>query len=489
MKHNPVDNKFWTKIGVIGVLIALVFGAGIFASGVPWLRTADAPLHMDYAWQVYHGDLPDFYEGTRAPLGGKSSEVQFVSQHPPLYYAILAPFVGPLLDSGRWQLATAVGRAITIFLSAICAIALAWAGWEIGGKNKHLFAIALPAIATSTTVFIKVAALTYNDILPILATVICFTLLYKIITTGPSTKMTIFLAIASLLGMASRASFISAFLLVLLGIPVSFFIHSTKTIYLKTIDGILHSMFVLVTVLCGIGWFYYINYSLTGNFTRSAPQSWAADLMGRQYKSLSTVLFSKELWLTPIIELYGKEWPKMLGMRVNSILSALTFAIGTVSTLITKTKQKFWKKLNPRNIAFISLMVLQILLIFGQQIVHATGYGGYMSRYFLPTILPVGLVLTYGISSLSKNKILAIMPFVLLGWVTVVGNTLRFIIGRYNIGSQDQLWKSLVMAVTEVNGIPYIIIPILFGGLAIGIGIQTLALWKLTFFNNKKGSK
>jgi len=89
-------------------LVRLAAGANVaavLAFSLAWawsltlLRNNDETGHFDYAYQVWHGRLPVFEDGVSVkPPFASIPPVQWTAQHPPLFYVIEAPFIGPFVD-------------------------------------------------------------------------------------------------------------------------------------------------------------------------------------------------------------------------------------------------------------------------------------------------------------------------------------------------------------------------------------------------------
>lgn len=113
--------------GVLAAVLGLALAAAAFAAVSPLNGSADEPAHVDYAYQLWHGDFPVFEDGlVLVPEGQPSPPVQFVGQHPPLYYLLLAPVVGPLVDAGHPQAAVLSARGVSLLIAIACLLALAW---------------------------------------------------------------------------------------------------------------------------------------------------------------------------------------------------------------------------------------------------------------------------------------------------------------------------------------------------------------------------
>lgn len=79
-QSRPSDLRNWYVVVFVMALSASLARA----LAVPLFGSADEVGHFDYAYQVWHGRLPDFYEGVVVDqIKGQTIPVQWVSQHPP----------------------------------------------------------------------------------------------------------------------------------------------------------------------------------------------------------------------------------------------------------------------------------------------------------------------------------------------------------------------------------------------------------------------
>lgn len=467
-------------IGLAGITLSFLAGTVLFMSTIPWLGLSDTSLHLDYSWQVSKGQLPDFYEGAEAPLPVDQPPVHFVSQHPPLYHLIISPFVGNLIDQGHWQKAAAAASIVTIFIGLICVYVFSWAGWVYGKTRRKEFAIAVPAVLASLTPFIIVSSMIFNDVLALLFSSIGLILVAIIIRNGINVRYALMLSAVALLGMASRASFISVLIIILAAIPLAVFLNSKNGIKYKLKLSVLYNLLVLGVIGLGIGWFYKRNIQLSGNWTQSAPGDWPATILGRHYKTLEEVIASKNFLLLIPTGLYG---PPSIGKALifPHIASIVVFMFSIFTATYQAFKNKVLGQLDRRDKVIYSLLLLHVGLIIGQQITHAVGYGGLSMRYLLPIWIPLGLTIAYAGLSIKKARGMAILLIVAAGWLFLYETILYFIQSRWAQLAQHQKGVDLMQYfASEVNGLPSAIVPFCLLAIVLGIIMQGYALWKLS---------
>ena len=92
--------------------------------------------------------------------------VQWVAQHPPLFYLLLAPLVGPLVDAGHGLGAVQLARIVNIAIGALAVMAVAWATGEVvTGASRRRWMVAAAAIVAPFGALVGTSAAVYNDAL------------------------------------------------------------------------------------------------------------------------------------------------------------------------------------------------------------------------------------------------------------------------------------------------------------------------------------
>lgn len=460
-------------VGIIGVVLIFVSVAGLRATSIKWWGTADSPLHLDYVWQLSQGQLPEFDESVQyKPLNDiREHPVQYVSQHPPLFYAIMSPIMKPSLESGEWHFAVAAGRVANILIGVLCVLALAWAGWTIGQNRKHLFAVALPAVGGLYSPLLRVSSDIYNDGLFVLFSILALTLSYKIIQEGPSRRLIGLLSIVSMLGMLSRAAFISVLGISLLSLCVSYIIRAKERsqIVPSLFKGGIASAAVFILVVMASGWFYMRNYLASGSWSRSGSQDWVAHL--REYKSFTDVVTDIQLYSALTINPF---W-QLISSNINLLLHGLIVVVALYWLYLSWRKGVMnWDK---SKTTISLLLVLFLLLTMGMQIVHAVGYGQFSARYFLGALLPVSALVTAGLLAWSKLRGILIIGFSLVSVSGLLWTHSEWISDKYTRTSLP-IWEQYTTIITQ-NGAPILVPIVLAGVLLLGVIVLSASIWKL----------
>ncbi len=374
-------------VGLVGVIMAYGSVAGIVSVATPWwLGVGDTPRHIDYAWSVYNLHLPTYDEGLQYPVfnqlrGGQYSK-QNAAKNPPLFYVIHAPFMGPLMKSGHWHAAIAVGRFINIILGVLCIMALAWAGWLYGGRIKNAMAVSVPAIASLTYDFTVLNQNFASDVLLVLLSTLTIVNWYKLINNGLRRRYVASLILLSILGMATKGTYIVFLVANVLALFLAALLYvkggRARQIYVAT----KYSALLGLGVLVAIGWYYVRNRIIAGSWYSNG----AGGAGGRVYKSLHTVITSSTLW--------GMFYTRL---SVGKVWSTIWTVVSLVAVIEAVLSNKLSVQKNKKAITLCCLIGLSVLGIFLTQLVWAIGYGGFYFRYFLPVIGVFGLVISYGL--------------------------------------------------------------------------------------------
>lgn len=449
--------------------------AGISSATIPGIGKGDSALHIEYALSVYHGHIPKYHDPIRYPAFHQIApdhykvQIQRAAQNPPLFYFLHAPIVGPLLDSGHWKKAFAIGYAFNIFLGVLAVLAMAWAGWLFGGKRKELFAVAVPAVGSLSYQFTNLNQNYALDALLVLLAVMTTIVWYKLIQKGFQRRYLLSLFLLSIFGMATKATYIAFLGISLLTIMVAAFIHGRGSRFKKLLNGSVISAVLVVAVIICTGWFYYYwNYKTSGKwYTGELP----GDFPERNYKSLSTVLTHSDLW--------ANFYKRLTASELLSKLITLTAFIGVVFAAFT-TKFTHFRR-DKKHLFGIILLTLVLLGTTLTQITHAVGIGSFNFRYFLPAILVFSLFIVYGLLEIKRGAVLLGVVVVAMATTSVITVAkLDYIASKIPaVSMTDNIYSKLNIAMTS-NGFSQMLLIFLLGLLVVGVLAVVTSLFLLS---------
>jgi 4-amino-4-deoxy-L-arabinose transferase-like glycosyltransferase len=455
--------------GILGVVLLYVSVAGVVSVSAPLAIRKDAIHHIDYIWLVYNGKLPNFKDGVTYPPLASGHNFQQAASHPPLFYLIHAPFLGPLLNAGKWKEAIAVGRIINILFGVLCVLALAWAGWVFGGSKRALMAIAVPAIGALMYRFTTLNVIFGNDVLVVLIATLSFIFIYKLLKEGLQTKYLLALGLLSVLGMASKATYVVVLAINLITVIIAAIMHRKGRLGRRIAYGAVLASVIALAVAVFIGWFYYRNYQLSGSWFKSSPDDFTG---GRAYMSLKDVLTGSGLW-----SLFYTN-----SSTAPYISTAVTSMAAAGFLTLKHKKIKVFYKQNRAWAITIALLVLAVAGILMTQIQLAVGNGAINFRYLLPALLPISLFLAYGLLQfrLARAQLVSIAA-ISIGLTTLLPVAASTTVSGFFpavAGAKDYIGKIFIAA--SCNGVPRIITTLLLLSFVIGAVLLVVSLFRLS---------
>jgi hypothetical protein len=403
------DRLALTLSAAAAAAFALVqaFAVAPFVSG-------DEQAHLDYAYQVWHGRLPVFEEGlVLRPEHAWIPEVQWTAQHPPLYYLLLAPLVGPLADAGHPVAALYAGRVLGAVLAGVLVVVARWAAAGLTGPRSPLPTVAAFVVACCAVVA-QVGGTVFNDLLAALLVTVLLGLVARLVRTGLSWPLVAATAAVAGACALTRTSAMITAAVCLVAAGVAGLLHRqvarTAALTLATV----------VAVAGTAGWFYARNVRLTGNITGGHPQ-WAAENQGRQVRTLPEVLADPETWdRLPNLFWWGPVVPRAWAVDVLVVLPLAVALVGAVVAAVgRRVHDRARVRRGGRERALRALLALLPVaatgVALGVQLTYATTGGGLYPRYLLPVVLPVALGVAAGLARVPRR-----WPVAVVAWAGVV---------------------------------------------------------------------
>lgn len=381
---------------VTAVLLALAAAlqATVFATTSPLFSSADEMAHLDYAYQLWHGRLPVFDEGLRLEPGfGKRPPVQWVAQHPPLYYAVLAPLVGPLLDSGHVVAAGLVGRAVNALVAAALVVAVVWAARQVCPARRRV-AVAAGVVVACNPWVVRVGGSIYNDGLAALWGTLLLGVTAQMIRRGISGPRLVLLGAAAAAALLTRASLAIVLLSCLAVLALDVLVRDRRRV-LASWTGL-----ASVGLVAGAtsGWFYLRNLRLTGSPLGGDPQ-WSQQHLGRVERPLSEVVVDPATWKNLLaLYSYGGLDPRLVTLLL--VAGPLVLAVAVAA--------RHGRGTSARDVVVLAALVVPTATALAQQAAYVAGGGAANPRYLMPLLLPIGVTLGLGIAGWRTLSFVAV---------------------------------------------------------------------------------
>lgn len=405
------------RVALVGVLVVAAgyLGIAVFAAAtLPWRGTADAFDHLDYVYQLLQGQLPAPFGHRWVPVDGPVPTPdgrQWVSQHPPLFYLLVGPLAAPFLD-GDWRTAVALIRAANIVVGLGGLAALGWLGWLIGGPWRVRLAVALPAVGTASFGYVRYAAEVYNDTLVTTLSLLALALCARLVLRGITWFPLLLLAVVSVLGLGTKATFVVTLATVVGGVVVAAFLHADGRRGRALLVAIAAGAGVGLPPVLAWGWFYVRNETLSGSWYLSTPGD--VPVLGRPRRSTWDVLGDPEFYLLLPTQVVGRA--STTGYEsVATWSSAAIVAVAVGSTLAVVVRAR-GIPIDRRAAVVVGGLFVHLAGHVLVQLSHASGYGAYNWRYFVPATAALALVAGLGVASAGRLSVVALPGLVgLLG--------------------------------------------------------------------------
>lgn len=467
------------RVAVLGVAIVAVgyLAMAVFAGAtLPWRGTADAFEHLDYVHQVLQGRLPAPYGHEWSPADGSPGPSpagrQWVSQHPPLFYLLAAPLAAPWIDGAGWTVAVAVvrGANIVVGLAGVCA--LGWLGWLVGGRWRVRLAVAIPAVGSATFAYVRYSAEIYNDTLLTTVSLLALALCARMIRRGITPAPTLVLAGACILGLGTKATFVLTLGMVAVGMVVAALVHADGRRGPALLRGLAGAATVSLPPVLVWGWFYARNAELSGSWYQSTPDD--VPVLDRPFRSTLEVLGDPQFYLVVPSDLVGDGTSAYAGLAAwSSVTVALVATALTVIALVRLRRAHLEVRLGTALV--VGLLLGHLSGHYLIQLSHASGYGAYNWRYFLPSTAAIALVLGLGAASLGRLSAVLLPGLVVTLGALNAGSFVDYGVAKAELAVDPRDVLDAARALATANDLPGFL-PAASLAVALGAAIALAAL-------------
>lgn len=398
----------WTTLALL-----LAGGAsGVwYAAAQPAYSTGDELVHVDYAYQLWLGRLPSFFDGPLLDPGvGFRPDLQWVEQHPPLFYALLAPVVGPLAAAGHQVEAVMAARLVMILMAAVSVLAVRWMVRGAFPGHEHV-ATAAALLYVLSSRLPRQGGAVYNDLPAVLAVAIATGLMFRALRDPSSRRLVAGLAVACAAASLVRFSAIP----LVAGIVLALATHRLVVLR-RPLQAVAETAACGVAVVLASGWWWWRNLERTGNLQGSRADYWIG-VRGWEPRSLQEAA-DTEFWHTmlqqffstslfrPIEPWYAEAWWGI------ALLFLAPLALGTVLVTLDVWRGRRHPDVGARVVVLLTLLGL-VGTVVATQISYSMSSGSNLPRYFFALVPPAAALMAYGF---CRARVLLVL---LAAWVVV----------------------------------------------------------------------
>jgi hypothetical protein len=389
---------------VFAAALAAILASLVQALLSPPLHTGDETAHLDYAYQVWTGHLPVFEDGlVLAPEAGSVPPVQWAAQHPPLYYLVLAPVVGPLVEGGHVIAAVYAARGLNVLGAGLLVLVAAWAARRAFPASPLLAPVT--ALVVGTTAWVaRVGGSGYNDIFATLLTTWLLGLAASAVRSGLTWPRAAGLILVSALCLGTRQH-----TMVMVGVLVAAVLAGVilrtagpagdrgATVRSEAVRAAVVTFGVPVAVAATSGWFYLRNVALTGSVTGGHPD-WAAENLDRVIRPVTETVADAGVW-TRLLAVFGHD------QLPDAAVVLLLLVVPAVLAVVAGVRDVRNVRLPAAGRADVLLLVTgaaAVAATLAMQLVYTAGGGSPHPRYLLPVIGILAMLVAQGLVSTHR---------------------------------------------------------------------------------------
>ena len=413
-RPRPLDLAVTT--GIVLMMLTATTARSLLS---PLFSSGDEAAHFDYAVQVWHGQRPVFEEGLQVQVPwGIRPPVQWTSHHPPLFYLLLAPVVGPLYDAGTPWAAGMAGRAVCTLIAGALCVAVVWAVRPLTGGRRALPWIA-GLVAASSPWVMGVGSAIYNDDLASLEITVAIGAALRLLTlprggTPPPRGLWWVLGVAAVAAASTRLALVPLVLVVLGALALRGLLvpgPSTRR------SWVLRPVLVGLAMAAASGWFYLRNLRLTGSLAGGHPD-WA--MANTERTSPPTPL---EVAGDPVY------WAKLFGIfspgntPSGMTLWALLLVPSALGLVLALRARAVGTTDAPRPLvlpAVLLLVGISALLTAMQFVYVSSAAGNLFPRYSLPILVVTCLLLAWGLGGSRRALPVLLVVWTATAWWQIV---------------------------------------------------------------------
>ncbi len=423
------DERRSRRLWVLGLVANLVTCAGVcagYALSSPLYGTKDEVAHVDHAYQLWHGTLISVGDPMRMPqIWGYTLPFDWTGQHPPLFYALLAPVVGPLTDAGHLLAAGMAARGLSVVITCLVVAAVMWAVRQIAPGRPEVSVVAglVTALSPGLT---RLGGVVFNDNLFVLWATLLVGQTVWLLRHGPQNRGLVLFGLYAAAALGTRLPGV-----VVIGVCAA----TLGLVWLFAGPRRGWADVARLSVAVGLaiavnGWFYVRNFLDTGNWSGMQTDlvgKAGGPLQAREVRPVLDVATDPQIWRQLLIAPSHQEH-----LVIGAVLTVAPLVLGLLVGLHALAPARR----NPVRVATALLMLALIVVIVAIQLRYAAGGGGAYWRYLLPLTVVTSLVTALGLAAARR----------LVGLVTAVWATAMFVLFAAHIAPPNPTGGDLATA-------------------------------------------
>lgn len=437
------------RVAVLANIAAAGLLSAAYAFSHRLFGTADEMAHLDYAYQVWHGRLPVFEKGLSIdPPFGFHEPTQWTSQHPPLYYLLQAPFVGPLLDGHHWVMAGYAGRAVSTACGCLLVVAVMWTCRVLVPRRPAVW-LSSGTLAAAHPAVVYIGGVDYNDNLLIATSTFVLGLTALILRHGVSRGRLVCFTLFAAGAMLTRSS--GVMVVAVCGVTLVVFHLLRRPVPWRDLGGLVTAGLVAIVAS---GWFYVRNQILTGNLLGAQLGDDLPYLKNRVARPFGDVITDPNTWW---------QWHLVWGYGVVDstvvawALVGVPVVVASVLVALRVRSAPGWER------AVAVLAVVLVVVVVVAQAQYVAQRGGASWRYLMPLMPLTTLAAAYVLACRRR-----LMPVLLTAWLLVAVLPLAVACARFLVTPEQYTTAPAYPGPTAIG--------LFLGGAALAVAVLSCVL-------------
>jgi hypothetical protein len=496
------------RLGLAGALLVYTGLVVLSLAAQPLFTSGDEPAHVDYAFELTYGRIPVVHSSRthEFPGLGQGGAIQYVTNHPPAYHALVGPLVRAAEESEHPRAFLILARALTAAIGGAILLALAATAATVfrrGSRERAVGMIASVGLAGSLPVLVASASTIGNDALAALMVCVTVLVLARAARAGQRPGTVALVAALCALGMLTRISFLPVWLLAtcaVAGLELWPRLRRGRPGLANVRRGALAALTVLVVPVLGAGWFYALNLRRYGDLT-GGSEVYAGTLVAeREYLPGAedgpiAYILQPTTWWSQVKQLGGALSSLNPSDPIHAVLggaAAGVLLLAVVSGLFYGRRRR--GLLDAAGRWTIAGLALVAAATIAEMAWHVSHRGNDSQRYLLDAIgfWAIGLAT---VVVLARRRLAAYLV-TLVAALLSIGSVSRTVeapeqSGHYNtvISALDpgaepvnRGWYSTLVHGTELTGFPAgnLLVAVLLLTVVVGLALQLVALGRLS---------
>lgn len=383
----PPTPRLWAA-GLIANLLTCAGVCAGYALSSPLYGTKDEVAHVDHAYQLWHGTLISVGDPMRMPqIWGYTLPFDWTGQHPPLFYLLLAPAVGPLTDAGHLLAAGMAARGISAAITCLVVVAVMWTTRVIVPSRPEV-AVAAGLVTALSPALTRLGGVVFNDNLFVLWATLLVGQTVWLLRHGPRTRGIVLFGGYAAAALGTRLPGVVFIGLCATTLGLVWLFAGPR----RDWAGIWRlSLAVLLAVAANI-WFYLRNFRDTGNWSGMQTDlvgKAGGPLAAREVRPVLDVATDPEIWRQLLIPPSLQEH-----VTLGAILTLAPLLVGLVVGLRALSPARR----DPVRVATALLLLALTVVIVAIQLSYAAGGGGAYWRYLVPLTVVSSLLTALGLA-------------------------------------------------------------------------------------------